>query len=48
MAFTTEPPGDCIHVQKPLTDAEILLLPEGWLEIEAIDERGPCRPIPLR
>lgn len=41
--FTTEPPGDCIHVQKPLTEEEIALLPAGWMEIPAVDERGPCR-----
>lgn len=41
--FVTEPPGDCLHVQKPLTEAERARLPAGWMQIPAVDERGPCR-----
>jgi len=43
--FTTDPPGACIHIQKPLTPAEIDRLPRGWMDIPAIDERGPVRRI---
>ena len=45
VSFTTDPPGHAIHVQKPLSEAEILLLPKGWMEIPAVDELGPCRVI---
>lgn len=40
--FITDPPGNCIHAQKPLTILEIPALPSGWLEIPAVDERGPA------
>ena len=43
MVFTTEPIGYAIHVQKPLTSEEITSLPDGWMEIQAIDERGSYR-----
>lgn len=44
-AFVTNPPGACVHVQKPLTEEEIAQLPPGWMAIPAIDERGPVIPI---
>jgi hypothetical protein len=43
LVFTTDPPGCAIHFQKPLTADEIKLLPDGWMDIPAIDERGPCK-----
>ena len=43
MIFTTDPPGSAIHVQNPLTAGEILHLPDGGMEIPAIDERGRYR-----
>ncbi len=43
IVFTTDPPGGAIHVQKPLTAEEIESLPDGWMEIPAIDERGSYR-----
>ena len=48
MVFTTDPPGVAIHVQAPLTPDEIAMLPTGWMEIQAIDERGPCKLLDLR
>ncbi len=39
--FLTNPPGMAVHVQKPLTDGEKLMLPRGWLSIPAVDELGP-------
>lgn len=41
MEFITDPPGNCIHAQKPLTTLEIPALPYGWMDIPAVDERGP-------
>ena len=41
--FTTDPVGDAIHVQKPLTPTEIEMLPDGWMSIPAVDERGKYR-----
>jgi hypothetical protein len=41
VVFLTDPPGSAVHVQKPLTDEEIGLLPDGWMDIPAIDDRGP-------
>lgn len=38
--FTTDPVGCAIHVQAPLTDKEINMLPRGWMEVPAVDERG--------
>jgi hypothetical protein len=43
IVFTTDPPRDAIHVQKPLTVEEIEGLPDGWMQIAAIDERGTYR-----
>ena len=43
IVFTTDPPGNGIHVQKPLTPEEIERLPDGWMDIPAIDERGKYR-----
>jgi hypothetical protein len=45
--FRTDPAGAAIHGQKPLTEREIALLPEGWMEIPAVDDKGPCVPINL-
>jgi hypothetical protein len=41
--FTSDPPSVAIHIQKQLTEKEKERLPEGWLEIPAIDDRGPCK-----
>jgi hypothetical protein len=45
--FTTDPVGSAIHAQRPLTDWEISQLPEGWMEIPAVDERGAYIPLEL-
>jgi len=40
--FHVDLPGAMsLHIQSPLTDVERELLPVGWLDIPAIDERGP-------
>jgi len=39
--FRSDPAGYAIHVQKPLADEEISLLPDGWMAIPAVDEVGP-------
>ena len=39
--FRTDPPEHAVHLQKPLTAAEIELLPVGWMEIPAVHEVGP-------
>ena len=46
-AFVTDPPGIAVHLQRSLTVDEQALLPQGWMEIEAVDELGPCITIPL-
>lgn len=43
IVFVTDPPRMAIHIQKALTPEEIAYLPEGWMQIPAVDERGPCR-----
>ncbi len=44
--FTSDPPDLAIHVQKRLTPAELFLLPAGWLDLPATDERGPILFLP--
>lgn len=46
--FTTVPPGYCLHVQAALKPSEIDLLPPGWMDIRAIDERGPVQSVSIR
>ena len=33
--------GNCGHLQRAMTEQERLHLPDGWMELKAIDERGP-------
>jgi len=39
--FRSNPSVHALHIQKPLTEDEIALLPDGWMEIPAVDEVGP-------
>lgn len=47
MVFVTNPTGRAIHAQKPLMESEFHHLPEGWMDIPAIDDLGPIRRINL-
>lgn len=41
----TDPPGFAIHGQRPLLPQEREGLPSGWMEIPAVDDRGPMIPL---
>jgi hypothetical protein len=43
VAFTRDPPADCIHIQKPLTEKEIAILDPAWLALPAVDDLGAIR-----